>query len=149
MFLMGKYGLEQPRPLYFYEINDYPTESEKRALRILYGYNKGWHDIFKSTLNKYSRAHNDIIDAGNSASENNRIELIMGKVTYGDYALRSKAIGDKMNEALTARDQQIMAQRAAAFSTFLYNQQLINAVNQPRTIAPFSSRKVGHTYHCF
>ena len=110
---------------------------------------KGYTDIAKSTLNKYSRAYNDIVNAGVSGLENNHLELILGKVTYGDYALRSKAIGDKMDEALAARDQKVMAQRAAAFSTYLYNQQLINAVNQPKTITPFSCRKVGHTYHCF
>ena len=137
------------RPLYFYEINEYPTEFEKRALRILYGYNKGWTDIAKNTINKYSRAYNDIVNAGVSAHENNRIELILGKVTYGEYAFRSKTISDKMKEALAARDQQVMAQQAAAFSSYLYNQQLINAVNQPKTVTPFSCRKVGHTYHCF
>ena len=139
----------EERPLHFYEINEYPTESEKRALRILYGYNKGWTDIAKNTLNKYSRAYNDIVNAGVSAGENNSLKLILGKTTYGEYALQSKMITDKMDEALAARDQQVMAQQAAAFSSYLYNQQLINAVNQPRTITPFSCRKVGHTYHCF
>ena len=139
----------EERPLYFYEIKEYPTKPEKRALKLYYGYRKGWTDIAKNTLNKYSRAYNDIVNAGVSAGENNLLELILGKVTYGEYAFRSKTVTDKMKEALAARDQQVMAQQAAAFSSYLYNQQLINAVNQPRTITPFSCRKVGHTYHCF
>ena len=136
-------------PLYFYEINEYPTGSEKRALKLLYGYNKGWAEIYKTTINKYSRAYNDIVNAGVSARENNSLELILGKATYGEYALQLKRITDKMDEALSARDQQVMAQQAAAFSSYLYNQQLINTLNQPRTITPFSCRKVGYTYHCF
>jgi hypothetical protein len=139
----------EERPLHFYENNKYPTEPEKKALRITYGYTKGWMDIFKNTVSRYSRAYNDIVNAGFSAVENNKIELIMGKVTYGEYALRAKTISDKWDESVAVRDKQLMTQQAAAFSTFLYNQQLINAVNQPRTIAPFSCRKVGHTYHCF
>jgi len=149
-FWFGTPGVpNQERPLYFYEINEYPTEAEKKALKIYYGYAKGWQEIFNTTVNQYTRAYNDIWVAGNSAGNSLKIELIIGKLTYGEYALRMKMVADKQQEAALARDNQVMAQQAAAFSSYLYNQQLINAVNQPRTITPFSCRKVGHTYHCF
>ena len=37
----------EERPLHFYENNKYPTESEKKALRITYGYTKGMDGYFQ------------------------------------------------------------------------------------------------------
>ena len=73
----------------------------------------------------------------------------MGKLTYGEYALRAKQVGDKAKEALLARDNQVMAQQARMFNQYLLNQQLINTMNQPAQIRPFTcTRAGGGTYFC-
>ena len=141
-------GLKE-RPLRYYEIHQYPTTTEKRALKKLYGYNLGWQEIFQKTLSKYSRAYNDIVSANFAAANNLRIELIMGKLTYGEYALNMKHVNDKAKEALLARDNQVMAQQAVLFNQYLLNQQLINAMNQPAQVRPFTcTRAGGGTYFC-
>ena len=141
-------GLKE-RPLRYYEIHQYPTTTEKQALKKLYGYNLGWQEIFQKTLSKYSRAYNDIVSANFAAANNLRIELIMGKLTYGEYALNMKHVNDKAKEALLARDNQVMAQQAVLFNQYLLNQQLINAMNQPAQVRPFTcTRAGGGTYLC-
>ena len=148
-FWIGHLASEKERPLRYYEINQYPTNKEQQALKKFYGYELGWQEILKGTVSNYSNAYNDIVCAAFSAGNNLKIELIMGKMTYGEYALAQKKVGDKAKEALHARDNQVMAQQAAMFNRYLLNQQLINTMNQPAQIRPFTcTRAGGGTYFC-
>ena len=148
-FWISHLAPESERPLRYYEINQYPTSAEKQALKTFYGYELGWQEIFQKTTNQYSRAYNDILSAGWAAGNNLRIELIMGKLTYGEYALNMKKVTDKATEALLARDNQVMAQQAVLFNQYLLNQQLINAMNQAAQVRPFTcTRAGGGTYLC-
>jgi hypothetical protein len=140
---------EKERPLRYYEIEQYPTNEEKRILKKLYGFELGWQEIGKSIIKTYAPAYQDIMYSGWSARNNLRLELIMGKRTFGEYAMADKMVKDKAIEALHARDNQVMAQQAAMFNRYLLNQQLINTMNQPAQIRPFTcTRAGGGTYFC-
>ena len=148
-FWLGFLAPGSERPLRYYQINQYPTSAEKKALKAFYGYSLGWQEIYQKTVNKYSRAYNDILSAAFAAGNNLKIELIMGKLTYGEYAFDSKQVSDKAKEALLARDNQVMAQQAVIFNQYLLNQQLINTMNQPAQVRPFTcTRAGGGTYFC-
>ncbi len=140
---------EDERPLRYYENNQYPTEEEKRILRKLYGFELGWQEIGNSVTKTYAPAYQDIMHSGWAAMNNLLIELIMGRHTFGEYAMAKKIIVDKATEALHARDNQRMAQQAVLFNQYLLNQNLINAMNQPAQVRPFTcTRAGGGTYLC-
>ena len=146
---VGYLAAEKKQPIRYYENNQYPTEEEKRILRKLYGFELGWQEIGKSVTKTYAPAYQDIMYSGWAAMNNLLIELIMGRHTFGEYAMAKKIIVDKATEALHARDNQRMAQQAAIFNQYLLNQQLINTMNQPAQVRPFTcTRAGGGTYFC-
>ena len=146
---IGYLAAEKERPIRYYENNQYPTEEEKRILKKLYGFELGWQEIGKSITKTYAPAYQDITYSAWAAINNLLIELIMGRHTFGEYAMANKIIVDKATGALHSRDNQVMAQQAVMFNQYLLNQQLINTMNQPAQVRPFTcTRAGGGTYFC-
>lgn len=150
LYIASSYEIPARTPFEYFNSNAFPTEKEKQALRRYYGYLVGWFTIFRKTYKRHSnRYYNDIIDSSIAALETLAIKLATGRLNYGDYHFARQDVADKANSAVATRNQQMYAQQARAYQNYLLNQQLINSMNQPTQIAPFTCRWINNRmYAC-
>ena len=136
-------------PLSYYENRERPNQKEKQAIMKLYASYKTYQDTYKATVNKYSAEYNDIINKGFAAMETLMIELYKGNINYGEFATRAKEVRDWGNSAGAQRDREVQARMSRQFSNYLFNQQLIDSMNRPTSIVPFTCHSAGIAWHCF
>lgn len=131
-------------PLSFYSIDEKVSSEEKRAIQQFEKLRSINFTEIESLIKKYNYPVLDLINLSNAANSSLVVDLYLGKVTYGQFAIKRKELWDFYNAAIIERSRQVAAtqqvQRDAAFiglQNYLVNQNLINSFNQPARINPF------------
>jgi hypothetical protein len=158
IILKSKVWFEQMdrMPMSYVIHTDFPDDKEKVSIKKYYEYNIGFNSENKDLLRKWNFPAEDILDLNFEAQQNLLLELYLGKIAYGQYSVKRREIFNISRQALSNRIREvnlnISAQQSIAmqnFSTYLQNQQLINTLNAPVRIAPFSCSRMGSSVNCY
>jgi hypothetical protein len=97
-----------------------------------------------------------LLNLATAATSSLIVDLYIGKITYGEFAVKRRDLVNYYDAALMERGRQITAaektQRDAAFSglqNYLLNQNLVNTLNQPNRISPFTCNRMGTMVNCW
>ena len=155
--ISGKIWLEsvEKTPLSFYSNNERVSDDEKQAIQRL----AELQNIFDSERQEIIKKHNlPVLDLNNLASaalSSLLIDLYLGKITYGEFAIKRRDISNNFDAAILERDKQIAAtqriQKDVAYNNlqnYLMNQNLVNSLNQPARISPFTCNRFGTMVSC-
>jgi hypothetical protein len=155
--ISGKIWLEsvEKTPLTYYSNNDRVSDDEKQAIQRL----AELQNIFDSERQEIIKKHNlPVLDLNNLASaalSSLLIDLYLGKITYGEFAIKRRDISNNFDAAILERDKQIAAtqrvQKDVAYNNlqnYLMNQNLVNSLNQPARISPFTCNRFGSMVSC-
>jgi hypothetical protein len=155
--ISGKIWLEsvEKTPLTFYSNNERVSDDEKQAIQRL----AELQNIFDGERQEIIKKHNlPVLDLNNLASaalSSLLIDLYLGKITYGEFAIKRRDISNNFDAAILERDKQIAAtqriQKDVAYNNlqnYLMNQNLVNSLNQPARISPFTCNRFGTMVSC-
>lgn len=154
-------------PLNLLTLEGRPTPEERKAIDAWYAIRNTADADFKAWMRRYMPWNVPVMDLAKSASTTLMAELYTGELTYGEFNRKRMQLGAETVAAADRRTQEIAAQQQQAaymasmaqaqatsvalqsYSTFLQNQQLVNAQMQPVRIAPFTCSRMGAMTSCF
>lgn len=143
-------------PLPYYANSEKVSSEEKPAIERLNQLNTIFNEERSALISKYNLPIVDLLSLSAAASSSLIVDLYVGKLTYGEYAIKKRDLSNNFDSALLERGRQVTAaekvQRDAAFNglqNYLINQNLINTLNQPARISPFTCSRLGTMVNCW
>jgi hypothetical protein len=158
MKVSGKIWLDEMKktPLSYYSNTEKVSNEDKPAIERL----NQLKIIFDNERNELVRKYNlpvaDILNLATAATSSLIVDLYVGKITYGEFASKNREVSNNFDAAIIERGRQLTAaeklERDAAFSglqNYLLNQNLVNTLNQPARISPFTCNRMGTMVNCW
>ena len=143
-------------PLRYYSNTGKVSDDEKTAIERLNQLTIIFNSERENLIRKYNLPVADLVGLANSAVSSLVVDLYVQKITYGEYAIKRREVATNFDAAIIHRGQQLTAaenqKRDAAFSglqNYLLNQNLVNALNQPARISPFTCTRMGAMVNCW
>jgi len=158
MKVSGKIWLDDIKktPLSYYSNAEKVSEEDKPAIERLNQLKTIFNEETEQLLRKYNLPVLDLLNLATAATSSLIVDLYIGKITYGEFAVKRRDLVNYYDAALMERGRQITAaenkQRDAAFSglqNYLLNQNLVNTLNQPTRISPFTCNRMGTMVNCW
>lgn len=150
------FGPTRQMPLEYFDNKSIVVDSEKVAVNRLHEWNLIFANETQEFIVKYNLPYLDLLSLSRAAHATLVADLYLGKITYGDFSRRTHELSITFDRAMLNRDAEMARQAKVDQSIALQNlgnylnqQQLINAMNQPARIAPFSCNKMGSTINCW
>ena len=138
-------------PLSYYSNTAKVNDEDKPAIERLNQLKTIFNDETEQLIRKYN-----LLNLATAATSSLIVDLYIGKITYGEFAIKRRELVNFYDAALIERGRQITAaenkQRDAAFSglqNYLLNQNLVNTLNQPARISPFTCNRMGTMVNCW
>ena len=143
-------------PLSYFVNSEYSNSTEKQSINRL----NELMQISNAETEKFVLERNlpltDLMRLSFSANSALLVDLYNEKITYGEYATKKRDMSTYFDMAVIQRSNQVAAieqqRRDAAYvnlQNYLMNQNLVNSLNQPARISPFSCSKLGQTINCW
>lgn len=143
-------------PLAYYSNIEKISEEDKPAIERLNQLKIIFNEETEQLIRKYNLPVLDLLNLATAATSSLIVDLYIGKITYGEFAVKRRELVNYYDAALIERGRQITAaektQRDAAFSglqNYLLNQNLVNTLNQPARISPFTCNRMGTMVNCW
>jgi len=143
-------------PLSYYSNTAKVNDEDKPAIERLNQLKTIFNDETEQLIRKYNLPVLDLLNLATAATSSLIVDLYIGKITYGEFAMKRRELVNFYDAALIERGRQITAaenkQRDAAFSglqNYLLNQNLVNTLNQPARISPFTCNRMGTMVNCW
>jgi hypothetical protein len=143
-------------PLAYYSSTEKVNEEDKQAIDRLNQLKIIFDQETEQLIRKYNLPILDLLNLASAATSSLIVDLYIGKITYGEFAVKRRELVNYYDAALIERGRQISAaekmQRDAAFSglqNYLLNQNLVNTLNQPARISPFTCNRMGTMVNCW
>jgi hypothetical protein len=143
-------------PLSYYSNAEKVSEEDKPAIERLNQLKTIFNEETEQLIRKYNLPVLDLLSLATAATSSLIVDLYIGKITYGEFAVKRRDLVNYYDAALIERGRQITAaektQRDAAFSglqNYLLNQNLVNSLNQPTRISPFTCNRMGTMVNCW
>jgi hypothetical protein len=143
-------------PLAYYSNAEKVSEDDKPAIERLNQLKTIFNEETEQLIRKYNLPVLDLLNLATAATSSLIVDLYIGKISYGEFAIKRRDLVNYYDAALMERGRQIAAtekmQRDAAFSglqNYLLNQNLVNTLNQPARISPFTCNRMGTMVNCW
>ncbi len=143
-------------PLRYYSNAEAVNDEEKTAIERLNQLTIIFNEEREGLIRKYNLPVSDLVNLANAAVSSLIVDLYVKKITYGEYAIKRREISNNFDAAIIERGRQLTAaenqKRDAAFNrlqNFLLNQNLVNTLNQPARISPFTCTRMGTMVNCW
>lgn len=143
-------------PLAYYSNTEKVSEEDKPAIERFNQLKTIFNEETEQLIRKYNLPVLDLLNLATAATSSLIVDLYIGKITYGEFAVRRRELVNYYDAALIERGRQITAaektQRDAAFSglqNYLLSQNLVNTLNQPTRISPFTCNRMGTMVNCW
>lgn len=143
-------------PLRYYSNAEAVNDEEKTAIERLNQLTIIFSEEREGLIRKYNLPVSDLVNLANAAVSSLIVDLYVKKITYGEYAIKRREISNNFDAAIIERGRQLTAaenqKRDAAFNrlqNFLLNQNLVNTLNQPARISPFTCTRMGTMVNCW
>jgi hypothetical protein len=143
-------------PLAYYSNVEKISEEDKPAIERLNQLKIIFNEETEQLIRKYNLPVLDLLNLATAATSSLIVDLYIGKITYGEFAVKRRELVNYYDAALLERGRQITAaekmQRDAAFNglqNYLLNQNLVNTFNQPARISPFTCNRMGTMVNCW
>ena len=143
-------------PLAYYSNAEKVSEEDKPAIERLNQLKTIFDGETEQLIRKYNLPILDLLNLASAATSSLIVDLYIGKITYGEFAVKRRELVNYYDAALIERGRQISAaekmQRDAAFSglqNYLLNQNLVNTLNQSARISPFTCNRMGTMVNCW
>jgi hypothetical protein len=143
-------------PLSYYSNAEKVSEDDKPAIERLNQLKTIFNEETEQLIRKYNLPVLDLLNLATAATSSLIVDLYIGKISYGEFAVKRRDLVNYYDAALMERGRQITAaenkQRDAAFSglqNYLLNQNLVNTLNQPTRISPFTCNRMGTMVNCW
>ena len=142
-------------PLSYYSNNTYALDHEKKSIERFAELEQVFAQERNSLILKSKMPLEDLVNMANAASYSLIIDLYNEKITYGQFATKRREIGINFDNALAERDRRDAEDQRARndiasrnLQNYLINQNLINSLNQPARIVPFTCNRFGSMVTC-
>jgi hypothetical protein len=143
-------------PLSFYSSSEKVSDEDKPAIERLNQLKIIFDQETEQLIRKYNLPILDLLNLASAATSSLIVDLYIGKLTYGEFAIKRRELVNYYDAALIERGRQITAtekmQRDAAFNSlqnYLLNQNLVTTLNQPARISPFTCNRMGTMVSCW
>ena len=143
-------------PLAYYSNAEKVSDEDKPAIERLNQLKTIFNEETEQLIRKYNLPVLDLLNLSTAATSSLIVDLYIGKISYGEFAVKRRELVNYYDAALIERGRQITAaenkQRDAAFSglqNYLLNQNLVNTLNQPTRISPFTCNRMGTMVNCW
>jgi len=143
-------------PLAYYSNSEKVSDEDKPAIERLNQLKTIFNDETEQLIRKYNLPVLDLLNLSTAATSSLIVDLYIGKISYGEFAVKRRELVNYYDAALIERGRQITAaenkQRDAAFNglqNYLLNQNLVNTLNQPTRISPFTCNRMGTMVNCW
>ena len=158
MKVSGKIWLDDMKktPLSYYSNTEKVSNEDKPAIERLNQFKVIFDNERNELVRKYNLPVTDILNLATAATSSLIVDLYVGKITYGEFASKRREVSNSFDAAIIERGRQLTAaeklERDAAFSglqNYLLNQNLVNTLNQPARISPFTCNRMGTMVNCW
>jgi hypothetical protein len=143
-------------PLAYYSNAEKVSDEDKPAIERLNQLKTIFNEETEQLIRKYNLPVLDLLNLSTAATSSLIVDLYIGKISYGEFAVKRRELVNYYDAALIERGRQITAaenkQRDAAFNglqNYLLNQNLVNTLNQPARISPFTCNRMGTMVNCW